>query len=295
MKNYRKKRFCTPKNRLLFCLVCTTKLFSTVAKNTQPAVESTIYQQIIRLSGQVDTLPAKSWYAIARKGGAAMKRRIKLVNRVLPDYTLGEECMNMATHIVGGGFAILILLLCMLRGDVYAHPWRAICCGIYGISMITVYAISSIYHGLRTNTSKKVMQVLDHCAIYLLIAGTYTPIIACGIMKKYFLLGIILLTIQWGLAALAITLNAIDLHKFKSFSMICYIALGWCIIFCLPQFLTVIDIIGFWFLLAGGISYSIGAVLFGLGTKVRWMHSVFHIFVVIGSLLQFVAIYFYIL
>ena len=229
------------------------------------------------------------------KGGAAMKKRIKLANRVLPDYTSGEECMNMVTHIVGGGFGILVLLLCLQRWDVHSNPWRTVCCAIYGMSMITVYTISSIYHGLKTNTSKKVMQVLDHCAIYLLIAGTYTPIIVCGFMKKYFWLGVLLLCIQWGLAILAITLNAIDLHKFKFFSMVCYIALGWCIIFFLPQFLTVIEIDGFWYLLAGGVSYSIGAALFGLGTKVRWMHSIFHIFVVVGSLLQFIAIYFYIL
>ena len=224
-----------------------------------------------------------------------MKKRIKLANRVLPDYTTGEECMNMVTHIVGGGLGIVMLLLCLLKPNVYTNPWRIVGCAVYGISMITVYTFSSIYHGLKTDLSKKVMQVLDHCAIYLLIAGTYTPIITCGFIGKYSLTGIILLVIQWGIAALAITLNAIDLHKFKAFSMVCYIALGWCIIFFLPQFLTVIDIAGFGFLLAGGISYSVGAILFGVGTKVRWMHSVFHIFVVMGSLLQFVAIYFYIL
>lgn len=224
-----------------------------------------------------------------------MKERNKLANRALPDYTNGEECMNMVTHIVGGGLGIVMLLLCLLKPNVYTNPWRIVGCAVYGISMITVYTISSIYHGLKTDLSKKVMQVLDHCAIYLLIAGTYTPIITCSFIGKYPVTGIILLVIQWGLAALAITLNAIDLHKFKAFSMVCYIALGWCIIFFLPQFLTVIDIAGFWFLLSGGISYSIGAILFGFGTKIRWMHSVFHIFVVIGSLLQFIAIYFYIL
>lgn len=224
-----------------------------------------------------------------------MKKRIKLANRCLPDYTRGEEIMNMITHIVGGGFGILILLVCLLHPNVKAHPWRAASCAIYGVSMITVYAISSIYHGLTTDTSKKVMQILDHCAIYLLIAGTYTPIILCGMIDKYLWLSIFLLILQWGLATLAITLNAIDLKKFKTFSMICYIALGWCIIFFLPQFLTVVETMGFNLLLAGGISYTIGAVLFGIGAKVHWMHSVFHIFVVIGSLLQFVSIYFYIL
>ena len=224
-----------------------------------------------------------------------MAKRTKLKYRSLPDYTRGEEIMNMVTHIVGGGFGILILVLCLLHPGVYTNARRIVSCCVYGVSMITVYTISSIYHGLITNTSKKVMQILDHCAIYLLIAGTYTPIIVCGFMDSFFWLGIALLTLQWGLAALAITLNAIDLKKYKVFSMICYITLGWCIILFLPQFLAVVELNGFWFLLAGGISYTVGAILFGIGTKIRWMHSVFHIFVVIGSLLQFISIYFYIL
>lgn len=224
-----------------------------------------------------------------------MTERIKLANRVLPNYTRGEEIMNMVTHIVGGGIGVLILLLCLQNPSVYTNVRNIVGCAIYGVSMIAVYTISSVYHGLKTTTSKKVMQILDHCAIYLLIAGTYTPIILCAFLETYPFLGAGILCVQWGLAALAITLNAIDLKKFKAFSMICYIALGWCIIFVLPQFLTVVDPAGFWYLLAGGISYSIGAVLFGLGTKVPWMHSVFHIFVVIGSLLQFISIYFYII
>ena len=222
-------------------------------------------------------------------------KRTKLVNRFLPNYSRGEEIMNMVTHIVGGGFAVLILLLCLLHPGVYTDRWRTVSCCVYGASMIIVYSISSIYHGLKTNTSKKVMQILDHCAIYLLIAGTYTPIIVCKFLENYLWLGIGLLILQWCLTALAITLNAIDLNNFKLFSMICYIALGWCIILFLPQFLKVVEAAGFVYLLAGGISYTVGAVLFGLGTKVQWMHSVFHIFVVIGSLLQFATIYFYIL
>lgn len=224
-----------------------------------------------------------------------MKKRIKLINRTLPDYTRGEEIMNMVTHIVGGGFGILFFLLCVLHPRVYTNVWKLVSCCIYGGSAILVFTISSIYHGLKTNTSKKVMQIIDHCCIYVLIAGTYTPIIVSCFIEKYALLGICLLAFQWGLSALAITLNAIDLSKYKLFSMICYIGLGWCIIFFLPQFLNVVEAAGFIYLLAGGISYSIGAILFAIGTKMRWMHSVFHIFVVIGCILQFISIYFYIL
>lgn len=224
-----------------------------------------------------------------------MKKRIKLANRILPNYTRGEEIMNMVTHIVGAGIGLVILVLCLLHPGVYPRPWRVVSCALYGVSMVTVYTISSIYHGLKTNTSKKVMQILDHCAIYLLIAGTYTPIVLCSFWETELWLGITVLSLQWGLSALAITLNAIDLCKYKLFSMILYVALGWCIIFFLPQFLAAVEVAGFLYLLAGGISYTIGAVLFGLGAKIRWIHCVFHIFVVIGSILQFIAIYFYIL
>lgn len=224
-----------------------------------------------------------------------MIKRTRLKLRMLPNYTRGEEIMNMITHIVGGAIAIIIFILCLWHPNTFTSAGKGISCCVYGISMITVYTISSIYHGLNTYTSKRVMQILDHCAIYLLIAGTYTPIAVCAFLESYFRLGIALLILQWSFAALAITLNAIDLKKYKVFSMVSYIAMGWCIVLVLPQFLRVIEPVGFHLLLAGGISYSIGAILFGLGVKIRWMHSMFHILVVIGSILQFLSIYLYIL
>ena len=166
---------------------------------------------------------------------------------------------------------------------------------LYGVSLVTVYSISSIYHGLRPGTGKKVLQVLDHCMIYLLIAGTYTPILVLGFIPVYPVLGWCLLGFEWAVAALAITLTAIDLKKYKVFSMLCYIGLGWAIGPFLKQAYEVMTPGGFWFLLAGGIAYTIGAVLFGLGKKIPWMHFVFHIFVILGSVFQFLSIYLYLL
>ena len=219
-------------------------------------------------------------------------KRTGLKDRLLPRYTKGEEIMNMVTHIAGGGLAIIGSIFCILKacrldaGDLIGAI-------IYCVSMIGVYTISSVYHGLRTDISKKVMQVIDHCAIYFLIAGTYTPIMVTGFLPIYPGIGWGLLIMQWALAALAVTLTAIDLKKFKVFSMVCYIFMGWGIILFLPQALTVMGTSGFYWLLAGGIAYTIGAVLFGLGKKLRWMHSVFHIFVILGSLLQYLAIVVY--
>lgn len=219
-------------------------------------------------------------------------KRTRLKDRLLPHYTKGEEIMNMVTHIAGGGLAILGSIPCL---------WKAASLGaatligalIYCITLICVYTMSSIYHGLHAGTAKKVMQVIDHCAIYFLIAGTYTPIMITGFLPVFPKIGWGLLVMQWGLTALAVTLTAIDLKKYKVFSMICYIFMGWGIIFFLPQAMEVMTKPGFYWLLAGGIAYTIGAVLFGLGKKQPWMHATFHIFVILGSLFQYLAIVLY--
>lgn len=219
-------------------------------------------------------------------------KRTKLKNRCLPSYTRGEECMNMVTHIAGGGLAVLGSIFCILKAC-SMNPSDLIGAVIYCVSLIGVYTMSSVYHGLRAGTAKKVMQVIDHCAIYFLIAGTYTPIMITGFLPVFPEIGWGLLILQWGLTAIAVTLTAIDLKRYKAFSMVCYIFMGWGIIFFLPQAMQVMTAPGFYWLLAGGISYTIGAVLFGLGKKLPWMHATFHIFVILGSLFQYLAIVLY--
>lgn len=221
--------------------------------------------------------------------------RTKLCDRMLPNYTKGEETMNMVTHIVGGGLGILGLVLCVIQAVLHGSAIGVTCAAIYGGSMVALYAMSSIYHGLKPGTAKKVMQVLDHCTIYLLIAGTYTPIVLCAIAPVFPAIGWGLFAAGWGLAGIATVLTAIDLHNYRVFSMICYIGMGWGVIFFLPQAMAALTPAGFWILFAGGIAYTIGAVLFGLGKKLRWMHSVFHIFVVLGSVLQWICIFLYVL
>lgn len=219
-----------------------------------------------------------------------MKKRIKLRDRLLPDYTKGEEIMNMVTHIVGGCLGLLALALCLLRAS---NARSIIGATIYGSSMIAIYAMSSIYHGLHPSTGKKVLQVLDHCTIYLLIAGSYSAIALVALFDHFPILAMAVLAAQWGLAALAITLTAIDLEKYNVFSMVCYIGMGWMALLFVPQLTAALTAKGFYWLLAGGIAYTVGAVLYGLGSKKKWLHSVFHIFVVMGSFLQFIAIYFF--
>lgn len=222
-----------------------------------------------------------------------MRKRIKLADRLLPDYTVGEEIMNMVTHIVGGAIGIAALTLCVIRAAAHSNVYGVVGSIIYGITMIALYTMSSVYHGLRPGMAKKVMQVLDHCTIYFLIAGTYTVIAISALRPLSPALGWGMLVFQWTLTAIAVTLTAIDLKKYNVFSMICYVGMGWAILPFISQARLALTEPGFMLLLSGGISYTIGAVLYGIGSKVRWMHSVFHIFVVLGSLLQFLSILLY--
>ena len=219
--------------------------------------------------------------------------RIPLKERPLPDYTKGEEIFNMVSHIVGGAVGIAALVLCIIVSAIHRNGYGLAGSIVYGISMITLYTMSSVYHGLRPGTAKRVMQVLDHCTIYLLIAGTYTPILLSAMRPIDPVASWVLLGIVWGLSAIAITLTAIDLKKYSVFSMICYIGMGWCIIFKVPLLIQAVTWGGFWLILLGGVCYTIGAVLYGMGGKRRYMHSVFHLFVVAGSVLHLLAILIY--
>jgi hemolysin III len=203
--------------------------------------------------------------------------------------------MNMVTHIVGGALGITALVLCVIRSALNHNLTGLLTSIFYGVTMIATYTMSSIYHGLRPCIGKKVLQVIDHCTIYSLIAGTYTPVVLTAIAPKYPFIGWGLFAAEWALAALAITLTAIDLKKFNVISMILYVGMGWGIALFLPQTLEVLTFPGFMLLLLGGVSYTVGAILYGIGSKRPWMHSVFHIFVVLGSLLHFLSISFYVL
>ena len=220
-------------------------------------------------------------------------KRTKLSDRRLPDYSQGEEIMNMVTHIVGGAIGIVALTLCVIRAALHGNVWGIVSSAIYGASMITLFTISSVYHGLRPNLGKKVMQVLDHCTIYFLIAGTYTVILLSAIRPVYPGLAWGLFAFQWAMAALAATFTAIDHHRYAAFSMVCYIGMGWAVIPFWRQTMAVLTAPGFWLLLSGGIAYTIGSILYGIGIRRKWIHSVFHIFVDLGALLQFLSILLY--
>lgn len=222
--------------------------------------------------------------------------RTKLDDRVLPTYSKGEEITNMTSHIVGATFGIVATILCIVFAASHSNVFGVVSGTIYGITMILLYTMSSVYHGLSPKLKgKKVMQVIDHCSVFLLIAGSYTPFALCTLREYNPATGWIIFGVVWGFAILGIVLNAIDLKKYRVFSMICYLAMGWCIIIKINILPSLITMNGFILLVAGGIIYTIGAILYGLGRKIKYMHSIFHFCILLASILQFFCILLYVM
>lgn len=217
-------------------------------------------------------------------------------SKELPTYTKGEEIFNAVSHIVGGGFGVVALVLGVIFACIYSDGYGLASMIVYGVSLILLYTMSAVYHFLHPNKAKKLFRIFDHCTIFLLIAGTYTPY--CLItLREVSVIGWILFGIVWFLAILGIIGNAINMHHpiIKTLSMICYIGMGWCVIFAIKPLLTNLAWGGFWLLLLGGISYTIGAIFYGFGRKCKYIHSVWHLFVLFGSILHFFSILFYVI
>ena len=223
-------------------------------------------------------------------------KKKKVVKKDLPIYTKGEEIFNAVSHIVGGAFGIIALILGLVFAILKGHDaFSIISVIIYGASIILLYTMSAIYHFLRRNRAKKVFRIFDHCTIYLLIAGTYTPI--CVILLRHEWWGIVMLAAVWISAIVGIVFNAINMHKMsiKILSMILYIIMGWCVIFLIVPLLKIWKGPGFLYLLGGGISYTIGVIFYAFGKKKKYIHSIWHLFVFLGTVLQFVSIFGYII
>ena len=214
----------------------------------------------------------------------------------LPTYTKGEEIFNMVTHIIGASFAVAALVLCVVFAAKHHNVYGVISGAIYGATMIILYIMSSIYHGLSPNLeAKRVFRIIDHCTIFLFIAGSYMPFALCTIREYNTTLGWSIFGLSFGFSILGIILNIIDIEKFKIFSMICYLALGWCGIFTIPILYNSLRIFGIALLASGGVVYSIGAIFYKLGKTKKYMHSIFHIFIIIASILQFLCIVLYVM
>ncbi len=202
----------------------------------------------------------------------------------------------MVSHIVGGALGIAAIPICVTAAALHGNVYGVVSGAIFGATMLILYCMSSIYHGLSPKLmAKKVFQVIDHCTIFVLIAGTYTPFTLCTIRSFSPATGWVIFGVIWASAALGITLNAIDIKKYKVFSMICYLVMGWCIISVISPTVKALTFTGAMWLLAGGICYTLGAVLYAIGSKKRYFHSIFHIFCVFGSICHLICILFFVM
>ena len=210
----------------------------------------------------------------------------------IPDYTLGEEITNAVSHGIGALFGIAALVLCVIYSSIHHNTVAIVASAIYGTSLIILYLMSTLYHSLKVNDAKRVFCILDHCNIFLLIAGSYTPYVLITLKGP---VGWTLFGIIWGTAILGIILNAIDLKKYRKISVAAYIIMGWAVVFAIKPLIANLATNGLIFLVLGGILYTIGAIFYGLGRTKRYMHSVFHFFVLFGSIFQFFSIFFYVI
>lgn len=218
---------------------------------------------------------------------------MSLSERKLPDYTLGEELCNSISHGVGAVLSVAALVLCVIQAAATGSVLAVVSASVYGAALVVLYCNSTIYHALKRNRAKKVMRIIDHCSIFLLIAGTYTPYTLIALRQADAVCGWIVFAVVWGMAIFGIVLNSISLERFKVLSMVCYLAMGWSIILTFKPLMTVLNGPGLYLLIWGGLAYTVGAVLYGIGAKVKYIHSLFHIFVVAGSILHFFSIFLY--
>ena len=207
---------------------------------------------------------------------------------IKPKYNLSEELINSISHGVGAALSVVGLVLTIVFAAKHNNVLGIVSSCIYGVSMIVMYTISCLYHALSPRLrAKKVFRVLDHCDIYVYIAGCYTPFCLSLIGGTF---GWILFAIVWLCATIGVLLNAIDLEKYKKPSLALYLIMGWMILISTKSLLEAIEPAGLYLLLCGGVIYTIGAVLYAIGSKKRYYHSVFHFFVLGGSILQFFSI-----
>jgi hemolysin III len=206
-------------------------------------------------------------------------------------YSLSEELISAISHGIGTILAIVAIVLCLYtsRNNGNIAIFSAL---TYGISLVILYLMSTLYHSFKPNKAKKVFRIFDHCSIFLLIAGSYTPFTLITLKGPT---GWILFCLIWACAITGIVLNSINLEKFDKVSFVLYLIMGWAIIFNYKPLVAALSSTGLFLLIAGGVAYTLGAVIYLIGSKVKYMHSIWHFFVLGGSIFQFFCIYLFVL
>lgn len=212
----------------------------------------------------------------------------------LVDYSRKEDWVNSITHIIGAVFALIVTVLCVARGITLNRVDYVVLSLIYGITMLSVFVCSSVYHGLRPNNAKKVMRVVDHAMINFMIVGTITPYMVLAVAPINPVMAYSLLIACWIAAITAVVITFTLFNKTKVIQMVLYMVIGW------SSFMTVFVLWkhfskdAVFLMVTGGIAYTIGAILYGIGRKKKYIHAVFHIFIILGAFLHFLGLYLYV-
>ena len=224
------------------------------------------------------------------------------INEVnIPKYSLCEELLNAISHGLGAIFGVVALVLMLIKVVPSGDPFAIVSVILYGLSLIILFTISCVYHSLAKNNGKRVLRILDHNMIYILISGTYTPYMLIA-LREHNVWGLgtgtvayIMFAIVYAVCIIGVVFNSINIKKYAKLSMACYIVSGWIVVSALPVLWNIITPWGVILLLSGGIVYTIGAVLYAIGSKKKYFHSLFHLFVLIGAVLMFISIYLFVL
>ena len=246
--------------------------------------------QQVKMEAYAALKPAKA----ARKLDRQQERlERKAYEATIPKrYSIGEEIFNSVTHGVGAGLAVAATVLLIVRAVLYApadgRGFYVTSFAIFGASLVVLYLMSTLYHALTPYGAKKIFAIFDHSSIYLLIAGTYTPFCLTTLRGS---VGWVLFGIIWGLAVVGMTFYAIFGSRMRILSAITYVLMGWLVVFAFKPMVQNLNPLSLKLVLAGGVAYTVSCIFYAL-KKIKWMHCIWHIFVMFGSVFHFFAVYF---
>lgn len=221
-----------------------------------------------------------------------VKEQVKSAAKPATRYTVGEEIFNSVTHGVGAILALIGGGVVVTLAAVYGGTREVVACTIYAVSLVLLYAMSTLYHAFPFPRVKHVFRIFDHSSVFLLIAGTYTPFMLITLQGKG--KGLIIFITVWACAVVGMVLNAISVSRFAKLSLVLYLVMGWSIVFAIGDVVRALAPGGVWLLFAGGVGYTVG-VAFYLAKRVKYMHSIWHLFVLAGSVLHYLCIVIYVL
>ncbi|WP_372746851.1 hemolysin III family protein [Lutibacter sp.] len=206
-------------------------------------------------------------------------------------YDPKEEKLNVLSHGIGLVLSIVALVLLVVYSSLEGGPWHIVSFSIYGVSLIVLYSASTLYHYVQSPKLRHKLNIFDHASIYILIAGTYTPF-TLVVLNGW--VGWTIFGVSWGLALIGVILKLFFIGRFDKISTIAYVLMGWLIVFAIKPLVNNLPLEGLLWLLAGGIFYTVGAVLYSI-KSIKYNHAIFHIFVLLGSFSHFMAVFFYVL